>query len=242
MSKYAVIGDPIAQSFSPLYFKEKFASLGMKGHSYEAIQVKDLIDLKGLLEQKDLAGFNVTIPHKQSIIPYLDKLSDAAAAIGAVNTVKIDASGQWQGYNTDYFGFRESLVRYLTKSHKHALIFGTGGSSRAIRFALRQLGVAYTFVSRNSEKGVTYDELTTDIILDNKLLINTTPVGMSPFEANTLELPYEGITKNHLCYDLVYNPQKTLFLNKAEGQGAIVINGLEMLHLQADKAWDIWKS
>jgi len=242
MSKYAVIGDPIAQSFSPLYFKEKFASLGMKGHSYEAIQVKDLIDLKGLLEQKDLAGFNVTIPHKQSIIPYLDKLSDAAAAIGAVNTVKIDASGQWQGYNTDYFGFRESLVRYLTKSHKHALIFGTGGSSRAIRFALRQLGVAYTFVSRNSEKGVTYDELTTDIILDNKLLINTTPVGMSPFKANTLELPYEGITKNHLCYDLVYNPQKTLFLNKAEGQGAIVINGLEMLHLQADKAWDIWKS
>ncbi len=242
MSKYAVIGDPIAQSFSPLYFKEKFASLGMKGHSYEAIQVKDLIDLKGLLEQKELAGFNVTIPHKQSIIPYLDKLSDAAATIGAVNTVKIDASGQWQGYNTDYFGFRESLVRYLTKSHKHALIFGTGGSSRAIRFALRQLGVAYTFVSRNSEKGVTYDELTTDIILDNKLLINTTPVGMSPFEANTLELPYEGITKNHLCYDLVYNPQKTLFLNKAEGQGAIVINGLEMLHLQADKAWDIWKS
>ena len=242
MSKYAVIGDPIAQSFSPLYFKEKFESLGMKGHSYEAIHVKDLIDLKGLVEQKDLAGFNVTIPHKQSIIPYLDKLSDAAAAIGAVNTVKIDASGQWQGYNTDYFGFRESLVRHLTKSHKHALIFGTGGSSRAIRFALRQLGVAYTFVSRNSEKGVTYDGLTTDIIQDNKLLINTTPVGMSPFEANTLELPYEGITKNHLCYDLVYNPQKTLFLNKAEGQGATVINGLEMLHLQADKAWDIWKS
>lgn len=241
MRKYAVIGDPIAHSFSPEYFNNKFANLLLDSHSYAAIQVRRLKDLPELVDQRGLSGFNVTIPYKQSIIPYLDTLSHSAAAIGAVNTVEIDNYGRWHGHNTDFFGFRESLLQHVTTSHRRALIFGTGGSSRAIRYALRQMGIAYTFVSRNPEKGMSYSELTIDTIQMNKLLINTTPLGMSPNEDSVVSIPFGGISEHHICYDLIYNPQKTLFLVKGEEQGAKVMNGLKMLHLQADKAWDIWR-
>lgn len=239
MKKYGVIGYPVLQSFSPQYFAEKFQILGLHDFIYEAIEVEDISTIRSLIQKGEWDGLNVTIPHKQSVIPYLDGLSDLAVKLNAVNTIKLEGQ-KLMGYNTDYYGFSTSLTRVLSKEHSSALIFGSGGSSLAVRFALRKLGIDYKLISRGAGGDLTYSQLTNEIVAQHKILINTTPLGMYPNLDEAVNIPYEGIGVDHLCFDLVYNPSETVFLYKCKLQGAQVKNGREMLELQADKSWDIW--
>jgi len=185
---------------------------------------------------------NVTIPYKEEVIPFLDKIDRKAKKIGAVNTIKITKSGKLKGYNTDFYGFRNSLKPLLKKEHKKALILGTGGASKAIAFALKKLGIQYTFVSRTkkSEKMLTYSELTENTIKEYLLIVNTTPLGTHPNTSDKPDIPYNFISDKHILYDLIYNPSETLFLKLGKEKGATIKNGLEMLELQAEKAWEIW--
>jgi shikimate dehydrogenase len=239
MRNYGVIGNPIEHSWSPAYFRKKFENLHLDNHSYKAIHITDITTVRQQLKPFSLSGFNVTIPYKQSIIPYLDEISHSASAINAVNTVKV-LDSKWIGYNTDYLGFSKSILGALDPKQTRALIFGTGGSSLAIKYVLNKLGILYTYVSRSKGIGVTYSDINEVIIAEHKLLINTTPVGMYPNVEDALSIPYDGISERHLCFDLVYNPEETVFLSKAKGRGAKVMNGLQMLEIQAEEAWRIW--
>jgi len=188
-----------------------------------------------------LKGLNVTIPYKESVIPFLDKLSEKAALIGAVNTIKFTQKGKLKGYNTDYYGFKKSLKPLLQPHHKKALILGTGGASKGVAFALEELGILYTFVSRQAqENAIDYNRINATTFDNYQIIINCTPVGTSPnIEAFPL-IPYEYFTGKHIAYDLIYNPAETQFLKKAKEQGAHTKNGLDMLIFQAEKAWKIW--
>lgn len=241
MKKYGVIGFPVKHSFSPAYFTKKFSLLGITDCEYAAYELSNIADIKKLIARENLAGFNVTIPHKQTIIPYLDHISEAAATINAVNTITVK-NGKWYGDNTDHIGFSNSVKGLLPSDKTKALIFGTGGSSLAVRYALNQLDILYKSVSRGPAGDYTYDEITPSIIEEHRLLINTTPLGMYPSVAESVAIPYEAIGDKHLCYDLVYTPEETKFLGRAKTKGGRIKNGLEMLEIQADKAWDIWKS
>ncbi len=241
MRKFAVVGFPVKHSFSPAYFEDKFGKESISDASYTAIEVADISDIKQVEKTHNLAGFNVTIPHKQTILPFLDSMSEAANVIGAVNTVTV-RDGKLHGDNTDYIGFRKSIRSLLRGGFQSALIFGTGGSSAAVKYALNQLGVLYSSVSRGKDGDYSYLDLDEETLLENSLLINTTPLGMSPKLDECVDIPYEFLTKRHLCIDLIYTPAETLFLQKASGQGARVKNGLEMLQIQADEAWKIWNS
>ena len=241
MRKFAVVGCPVKHSFSPAYFEDKFGKESIADASYSAIEVADISDIKQVVKTHNLAGFNVTIPHKQTILPFLDSMSEAAKVIGAVNTVTV-RDGKLHGDNTDYIGFRKSIRSLLRGGFQSALIFGTGGSSAAVKYALNQLGVLYSSVSRGKDGDYSYLDLDEETLRENSLLINTTPLGMSPKLDECVNIPYEFLTKRHLCIDLIYTPAETLFLQKASGQGARVKNGLEMLHIQADEAWKIWNS
>lgn len=191
--------------------------------------------------QQQLQGLNVTIPYKEQIIPFLTEIDPAAAEIGAVNTIKI-IDGKLHGYNTDCYGFEMSLRPLLQeKTDYKALIFGTGGAAKAVQYVFKKLEIPYQLVSRTPQKGgYTYGDLTTSVIQNHLLLINTTPLGMYPLVDAAPFLPYQAISTRHILYDLVYNPEKTLFLKRGATQGAVIKNGLEMLHLQAEKAWEIW--
>lgn len=250
MDLYGLIGYPLTHSFSKRYFTEKFQKEGIKGCRYDLFEMNTVDPLPELMKTKpELRGLNVTIPHKQAVIPLLNELDEnSAKRIGAVNTIKIFSDGTTKGYNTDYYGFRQSLEEWLdhrgeTCKNMNALVLGTGGASKAVIAALQDLKANHTLVSRTASEGVlSYDDLTEEIITNNRLIINTTPLGMYPNVENCPPIPYEFITRQHFMYDLVYNPVSTLFLQKGTEKKAAVLNGLKMLYLQAEKAWDIWNS
>lgn len=241
-AQYGLIGYPLSHSFSPAYFAAKFAQQGIDA-VYDLYPLEDVKELHALVQNTPgLKGLNVTIPYKESVIPLLDELDADAKAIGAVNCIKIE-NGKTTGYNTDAIGFEESLKPLLRPQHSHALVLGTGGASLAVVTVLKKLGINWRYVSRAKQDGsYTYDELNADILSQYKLIINTTPLGMSPNTDTCPALPYEAIGRDHLLYDLVYNPAETLFLSKGKPQGAAIKNGLEMLELQADASWRIWNS
>ena len=242
MRTYGLIGFPLTHSFSVRYFTEKFQREGITDCVYKNFPIENIEELSTLLKNESLSGLNVTIPYKESVIEYLNEIDDTAQAIGAVNCIKF-TNGKLIGYNTDVFGFRESLKTYLANAKVKALILGTGGSSKAVAFVLNQLNIPYTYVSRRKKaEWLTYHDLTTDIIMEHKLIINTSPIGMYPDNESSPLLPYEFLTNGHYLYDLIYNPEETLFLRLGASHGAHIKNGLEMLYLQAEKNWEIWHS
>lgn len=244
MKKYGLIGYPLGHSFSKNFFNEKFHSENIHAE-YVNFEISTIQELPAvLLANPDLEGLNVTIPYKEQVIPFLDDLDKDAAAIGAVNVIKIvrqKNKTQLIGYNSDVIGFTQSIEPLLEPQHQKALILGTGGASKAIAYGLKKLGLTYQFVSRTQREGMlTYEQLTPEIMDEYKVIVNCTPVGMYPHADQFPNIPYECLTPNHLLYDLLYNPDTTLFMKKGADRGAITKNGLEMLLLQAFGAWDIW--
>lgn len=244
MARFGLIGKNIDYSFSRGYFKTKFKTENLP-HSYVNFDLETINEFPDLLKNdKTIKGFNVTIPYKEQIIPYLDKIDKTAKKIGAVNTVKITKKGNLKGYNTDYYGFKNSLKPLLKNREYSALILGTGGASKAVAFALKKLNIPFKFVSRqaNSTNQISYQEVTETLINKYKIIINCTPVGTFPDINDFPNLPYNGITTQHILYDLIYNPAQTRFLKTGKLHGAQTINGLKMLELQAEKSWKIWNS
>lgn len=241
-NQFGLVGKNISYSFSKGYFGEKFKNLNLKDYSYNNLDFQNIEDFPEFIKQNPtISGLNVTIPYKEAIIPFLDKLSKRATEIGAVNTIKITKSGKLKGFNTDYIGFQKSIEPLLNVNHKKALILGTGGASKAVAYALKQLKIPYLFVSRNDiGDAIGYNQINEKTFEEFQIIINCTPVGTFPNTNSCPEIPYEHFTSNHLAFDLIYNPAETLFLKKAKEKGAIVKNGLEMLTLQAEKSWDIW--
>ncbi len=242
IKQFGLVGKNISYSFSKKYFTEKFKNENEDGYSYinfDIPEVEGIVDV--LSDNPNLSGLNITIPYKESIIPFLDKMSKKAKQIGAVNTVRFTKKGKTKGYNTDYYGFQKSLEPLLKPHHKKALILGTGGASKAVAFALEQLGIRHMFVSREAKKNtLNYSQLSEYIFSEYTIVINCTPLGTSPNIEEAPKIPYEYFTNQHIAYDLIYNPEETLFLKKARKNGAITKNGLEMLIFQAEKAWEIW--
>ena len=240
--KFGLIGYPLSHSFSKEYFTSKFESLGLGDFIYELYPLETIEEFPAYL-RSDVFGWNVTIPYKSAIISYLNEIDRDAIKIGAVNTILRTGQNSWKGFNTDTSGFRDSLVSWIGKKDipSRALVLGSGGSSKAVLFALRMLGVKSTVVSRNGNGYLSYADLTQAIIAAHPLIINTTPVGMSPDQYSCPDIPYQYLSTQHWVYDLIYNPANTLFLRQSEQMGAKTKNGLEMLQLQADYAWDIWK-
>lgn len=242
MKTYALVGRNISYSFSRRYFAEKFAKEQITDCEYINFDIPYIEELPALIAATPtLAGMNVTIPYKEAVLPLLDQQSEALMAIKACNTIKMLPSGKLKGDNTDYIGFRDSLIPYLQPHHNRALILGTGGASKAVAFALSQLGIPFLLVSRESSAiAISYHELTKEIIENHSLIINTTPLGTFPKTEAFPPIPYQWITSQHLLYDLIYNPEKTTFLAKGATQGATILNGYPMLVLQAEAAWKIW--
>lgn len=243
MKQFGLIGYPLSHSFSKNYFSKKFQNEHILDCEYEVYPLEKIEDFLDLCKQQNkLVGLNVTIPYKEKVIAYLDDLSEEAKQINAVNTIKF-IDGKKIGYNTDCYGFEISLQPLLQSHHKNALILGTGGASKAVEFVLKKLGIAFQYVSRNaSEKSIAYVALNEEIMQTATLIINCTPIGMYPAVEAAPEIPYQFITEKHLLYDLVYNPEETLFLKNGKANDAQIKNGLEMLHLQAEKSWEIWNS
>jgi len=245
MRKFGLIGFPLSHSFSKKYFSDKFEQEGITNATYDLYPLQSIEELPQLLSTiPELVGLNVTIPYKEQVIPYLNDLDPKAAEIGAVNTVKIE-NRKLIGYNTDYYGFKDSLIKFMGANPlpKQALILGTGGASKAAKAVLEDLGINYQFVSRHPKAGqLSYQEITDspEYLIHSKLIINTTPLGTFPKDAEFPALPYDQLTKNHFLYDLVYNPMETVFIQKGIAANCWVKNGLEMLHGQAEKAWEIW--
>ena len=242
MRKFGLIGKNISYSFSESYFKNKFEKGHIMDASYQNFDLESISEFNALINKNnDIAGLNVTIPYKEVIIPYLDRINKTAAKIGAVNTIKITKKGNLKGYNTDYYGFINSLKPMLKKHHKNALILGTGGASKAIAYALKKLKINYIYVSRTKAKdNLTYNELNEQVINKHLIIVNCTPVGTFPKIQDCPDIPYEFITNKHILFDLIYNPSETLFLKKGKQLGATICNGLIMLELQAEKSWEIW--
>lgn len=240
MKKFGLIGKNISYSFSRKFFQEKFNQLQIDA-TYENFDLQHIEELKLVLQKnKSLNGLNVTIPYKESILPFLDELSPEAQQIQAVNTIKI-SNNQLVGYNTDAFGFMKSLFPILEKQHTHALILGTGGASKAVANALKSMGIEYRFVSRNpQQQDLAYADLDETIIQEHQLIINCTPVGTHPKVKESPALPYQFLESSHLLYDLVYNPPITEFLAKGKIRGCSIYNGKKMLEYQAERAWQIW--
>lgn len=238
MKKYGLIGQHLKHSFSENYFAAKFKKESIIGTQYRLYELAEIEEVKTKLP-KNISGFNVTIPYKEQIIPLLDDISIDAKKIGAVNTVKCTSDG-WKGYNTDIYGFEESINRLKAKRRpKRAMILGSGGAAKAVRHVLKKQGIGVTTISRKrGYKG--YKNLDKTFILRHELIVNTTPLGMYPNSDTSPDIPYNHISNRHLLFDLIYNPQKTLFLKKGHAQGALIKNGLEMLELQAEKSWEIW--
>ncbi len=252
---FGLLGKSLGHSFSKDYFTKKFSELNLN-YSYQNIEIENISDIIPFIkENKNLKGFNVTVPYKEEIIPYLDDLDSVAKEVGAVNTVKIYDDGRLKGFNTDVIGFEklleESQSRKDTKSHSfsNALIFGSGGASKAVQYVLNKKNIPYKIVSRafklgvrSVELGVGYDEINATGFKPYSIIINTTPVGMFPNVNECLELPYSTIESRHIFIDLIYNPEETLFLKNARLNGASTYNGLKMLHEQAEASWRIWNN
>jgi shikimate dehydrogenase len=241
--QYGLIGKTLSHSFSKKYFEDKFRRENIDA-VYENFELDDISQVEDLfLAHPNLCGLNVTIPYKEQIIPYLDEINEQAKKIGAVNTIYIDKeTGKKKGYNTDVYGFKQSLKPFLENQHQRALILGTGGVSKAVEYVLNELGIITAFVSRTpqGENHFGYDELNENILASFLLIVNTTPLGTFPNVEEKSPLNYSAITSNHLLYDLVYNPAETAFLKEGKKRGALIINGEQMLKLQAEKAWGIW--
>ena len=244
MRLFALIGYPLKHSFSKKYFSEKFEKENILDCRYELLELPNYQDFPQLLvAHPNLVGLNVTIPHKQNVIPFLDELDPASAGrIGAVNTIKIEPDGRKIGYNTDYYGFKTSLEKWLIPFPKpKALVLGNGGAAKAVFAVLEDLTIDYQVVSRQkTNKSITYEDLNEEVLNQYRLIINTSPVGTFPNVEECPNIAYHLLTDQHLLYDLVYNPAETLFLQKGKAQGAATHNGLAMLQLQAEKAWEIW--
>lgn len=244
MKVYGLIGYPLGHSFSQKYFTEKFKQLGITDCRYEAFSLENITDFSALLKsQVSLCGLNITIPHKQNIIPFLTDATQLPSGINACNCIKIEGS-KLTGYNTDIVGFEQSLLTQLKPHHTKALILGNGGAAEAVKFVLNKLGIAFKVISRQLHTGshLTYKEITEQIIVEYSLIINTTPLGTYPKIDECPSIPYQFLSSQHYLFDLVYNPEKTLFLQKGEQQGAIIKNGYDMLVIQAEESWKIWNS
>jgi shikimate dehydrogenase len=243
MKWYGLLGKTLKHSFSKAYFTDKFNALGITDCKYENFELASIDELPELLrDNPSIKGLNVTIPYKEEVLPFLDEKNDIVKEVNACNCIKI-SDGKLSGYNTDVTGFQQSLEQILESQHTHALILGTGGSSKAVQYALKALGIRYQNVSRTkSTTSITYDELNEEILNSHQLIINTSPIGMFPNVEETPSIPFELITPKHLLFDLIYNPAKTLFLKKGEERGAKISNGAEMLILQAEESWKIWNS
>ncbi|MGB5357613.1 MAG: shikimate dehydrogenase [Eudoraea sp.] len=242
-NKFGLIGRNIDYSFSKSYFTKKFNILSLDGYSYENFHLDTILEFPELLRlNSGLKGLNITIPYKEKIIPFLDEIDEEAAKIGAVNTIHLTETGL-KGFNTDAYGFKRSLFPHLKSNYTNALILGTGGASKAVAYVLDQLGIDVTYVSRNPKIGqLAYSDLDKELIESNKICINCTPLGTYPDVLAKPSIPYKYLGPDHLLYDLIYNPSKTAFLKEGEIRGATIINGSQMLELQAEKAWDIWNS
>ena len=246
MKKYGLLGYPLGHSFSRNYFNQKFEAERLDAE-YLNFEIPEIKEIKNVIkENPELNGLNVTIPYKEQVIPYLDDLDEDARLIGAVNVIKFSkglfGKVKLKGYNSDIIGFKQSIEPLLKEHHRKALILGTGGASKAVFQGLKQLGVASTFVSRKAkEYCITYEEITPKVMEQYTVIVNTTPLGMYPNVNACPDIPYDLLTSDHLLYDLLYNPDETLFMRKGKEKGAVVKNGLEMLLLQAFAAWEIWQ-
>lgn len=241
MKKFGLIGRKLSHSFSQSFFTKKFKTLNLHDHVYELIELKKIDEVKKVLEKKDLIGLNVTVPYKESIIPFLSNLHESAKKVGAVNVIKV-YNRKSTGYNSDYLGFKNSLINWLPKNFEgKSLILGSGGASKAVQATLKDLGIDYYVVSRNpKDNEVSYKEANGLISSEIRLIINTTPLGMSPDLETYPAIDYNLLTDKHYLYDLVYNPEITAFLAQGKSRGTSIKNGLEMLHLQAEESWEIW--
>ena len=240
---FGLLGKNISYSFSRGYFAKKFEALDLKKHHYKNFDIQEISDFPSIIKKEEfLEGMNVTIPYKEEVIQYLDKLDKTAAKIGAVNTIKFTKRGNLKGYNTDVVGFENSISPYLKKHHKYALILGTGGASKAIAYALKKNKIKYKFVSRNpsEKKEISYQDLTEEILNKYDVIINCTPIGTSPDTHLSPNIPYQFLTEKHLLFDLIYNPEVSTFLSKGKEKGAAIKNGYEMLEMQAEESWRIW--
>lgn len=246
MKKYGLIGYPLGHSFSMGYFNEKFKNEAINA-VYENFEIPDIQDITTVIgSNPDLAGFNVTIPYKEKVMDYLDYIAPEAAEIGAVNVVKVTHNGEravLKGFNSDVVGFVNSIKPLLRPLHKKALVLGTGGASKAVECGLRKLGLETIKVSRTEKDNtITYGQVTPELLSEYKVIVNCTPCGMAPHFDECPNLPYDSIDDSFLLYDLIYNPEETLFLRKGKEKDATVKNGLEMLLLQAEEGWNIWNS
>ena len=244
MDKYGLIGYPLVHSFSISYFNQKFIDEKIDA-VYENFEIPTIDLLPEVIDSNpDLRGLNVTIPYKQKVMPFLDAISQEAMAIGAVNVIKVTREGgksRLKGYNSDVIGFTKSIESMLEKFHKKALILGTGGASKAVDYGLKSLGLETVFVSRYQRPGtIQYEDITPDIIKEYNVIVNCTPCGMYPHTEECPKLPYEAMDNRTILYDLIYNPDTTLFMKKGAEHGANTKNGLEMLLLQSFASWDFW--
>ena len=239
--RFGLVGRNISYSFSADYFKTKFEKAGLENYTYTNFDIEHISQLSEIIENtKRLKGLNVTIPYKEEVIPLLDGISKNAAIIGAVNTIVISKKGT-KGYNTDHYGFRKALEPLLMPHHKKALILGTGGASKAVAYVLRKMKIEYDFVSRTATDVIyAYEDLDKQVLDDYQIIINTTPLGTFPNMKECPPIDYSFFTKNHLAFDLVYNPEETEFMRRAAENGAAVSNGYTMLVHQAEKAWKLW--
>ena len=243
MRKFGLLGKNISYSFSRTYFTEKFRIMSLNA-TYENFDLSNINEFRRVLnENPGLEGLNVTIPYKEQIMPFLDSLDPIASEIGAVNTIKIFENGSLKGFNTDYFGFAESIKPFLQEHHTKALILGTGGASKAVAYSLKSLGIKFQYVSRkSSENAISYTRLSEEVLREHNIIINCTPLGTSPKTTEFPAIPVEFISAKHLVYDLIYNPAETMLMRQASEKGATTVNGLKMLELQAERAWEIWNS
>lgn len=244
---YGLLGRKLGHSFSPRYFNSKFKNEGIDA-AYELFEIPEITHLTEIITaHPTLMGLNVTIPYKQEVLPYLNSVDKVAQRIGAVNVIKINRQGddfELKGFNTDQPAFRQSIEPLLRKDLTHkALILGTGGASKAVAVTFEQLGIPYQFVSRTpGEKEISYDQLTKEVVENTTVIVNTTPLGMYPNIEVAPPIPYHWLNERHLCYDLIYNPEETLFMRKASERGALTKNGQEMLERQAAASWLIWQN
>lgn len=243
MRVFGLIGYPLSHSFSKRYFEAKFLQEGITGCRYENFELSSIQQLPALIHnQAGLQGFNITIPYKQQIIPYLHAANDVVAQTGACNCVKI-VDRQLVGFNTDVEGFRQSLLKQLRPNHSRALVLGTGGAAKAVAYVLEKSGISFYYVSRNHQQRegcLRYEEIDDRLISTHQLIINTTPTGMYPNIHEAPPIPYPSLTPGHFLFDLTYNPEKTLFLQQGESRGAAIQNGYDMLVIQAEESWKIW--
>lgn len=242
MKVYGLVGKTLQHSFSANFFSAYFVNENIVA-KYQNFELKTIEDIQSVFDLQP-AGLNVTIPYKESVIPFLDELDPIAEKIGAVNTIVFDGDKKI-GYNTDAFGFKQAIKPFLNNQHERALIFGTGGAAKAVASVLKEIGVDVLFISRNplgKNKHFNYSEVNLQMLNACKLMVNCTPVGTFPNSSDYLPLPYEGIGKDHLVIDLIYNPIKSMFLQKAESQGATIMNGEGMLKAQAMKSWSLWNN